>query len=216
MPKKREGQRRPRRLVTNTVQQGEDHKPGAPMGVGSENRAADVAQSQAGSSEVAEPEAASEPEPIPPDEGAKSFGEEQRCWAVVEISEDRLQATLTAMALNGFVPTAQELARDLGHAFGLQGHFDGKALRPLLAPAQVAAVVKKHPEIGKAGLVVEQKDGKDTMTRRCEVAGGDPELAATIADTLQSLCNLKGDVELTEPGSLANDGKVIDDRRDPA
>jgi phenylacetate-CoA ligase len=82
-----------------------------------------------------------------------------------------------------------------------------------VTPAQIAAVVKKHPEIGKARLVVEQKDGKDTMTLRCEVAGGDPELAATIADTLQSLCNLKGDVELTEPGSLANDGLVIEDKR---
>ena len=36
------------------------------------------------------------------------------------------------MALNGFVPTAQELARDLGHAFGLQGHFDVKVLRQLI------------------------------------------------------------------------------------
>lgn len=139
------GQRRPRRLVTNTVQPGEDHKPGAPMQVRSENRTADEAQSQAGSLEVAEPEAVSEPEPIPPDEGAKSFGEGQRCWAIVEISEDRLRATLTAMALNGLVLTAQELARDLGHVFGLQGHFDGKVLRQLIEQAKVDAVRGTYP-----------------------------------------------------------------------
>lgn len=69
----------------------------------------------------AEEDTATEPEPIPPDEGAKSFGEGERCWAVVEISEDSLQATLTAMALNGRPITAQQLAHDLGHAFGLQG-----------------------------------------------------------------------------------------------
>ena len=51
------------------------------------------------------------------------------------------------------------------------------------------------------------------MTLLCEVAGGDDELAGKIADTLQSLSNLKGEVDLTKPGSLANDGLVIEDKR---
>ena len=33
------------------------------------------------------------------------------------------------------------------------------------------------------------------------------------ADTLQSLSNLKGEVDLTKPGGLANDGLVIEDKR---
>ena len=86
-----------------------------------------------------------------------------------------------------------------------------------VTPTQIAAVVQRHAEIGKARLVVEQRDGKDTMTLLCEVAvgngGGDDQLATAIADTLQSLCNLKGEVDLTEPGSLANDGLVIEDKR---
>jgi phenylacetate-CoA ligase len=43
--------------------------------------------------------------------------------------------------------------------------------------------------------------------------GGDDELAGKIAATLQSLSNLKGEVDLTKPGSLANDGLVIEDKR---
>ncbi len=86
-----------------------------------------------------------------------------------------------------------------------------------VTPTQIAAVLKRHAEIGKARLVVEQRGGKDTMTLLCEVivgnGGGDDQLATAIADTLQSLCNLKGEVDLTEPGSLANDGLVIEDKR---
>ena len=82
-----------------------------------------------------------------------------------------------------------------------------------VTPTQIAAVIKKHPEIEKARLVVDRKDDQDTMTLLCEVAGGDDELAGKIADTLQSLSNLKGEVDLTKPGSLANDGLVIEDKR---
>ena len=68
-------------------------------------------------------------------------------------------------------------------------------------------------KLKKARLVVDRKDDQDTMTLLCEVAGGDDELAGKIADTLQSLSNLKGEVDLTKPGSLANDGLVIEDKR---
>ncbi len=82
-----------------------------------------------------------------------------------------------------------------------------------VTPSQIAAVVKKHPEIEKARLVVDRQNDQDSMTLLCEMADGNDTLAATIADTLQSLCNLKGGVTLTAPGSLANDGLVIEDKR---
>ncbi len=82
-----------------------------------------------------------------------------------------------------------------------------------VTPSQIADVAGRHREIGKARLVVDQKDGQDRMTLVCEVAGGDEALAAAIAETLHSLCGLKGEVELTEEGSLANDGLVIEDKR---
>ncbi len=78
-------------------------------------------------------------------------------------------------------------------------------------PAQVADVLKRHPSIAKARLVVETEDGHDAMTLLCEVAG-DTDTGA-IAETLQAVCKVRGRVERVAPGSLPNDGKVIEDRR---
>jgi phenylacetate-CoA ligase len=81
-------------------------------------------------------------------------------------------------------------------------------------PKQIATVTARHPEIGKARLVVERHDQQDAMTLQCEVDGGDDALAHRIAETLREACKLKGQVALVAPGALANDGKVIDDQRD--
>ena len=80
-------------------------------------------------------------------------------------------------------------------------------------PAQINKVADRHPEIIKARLVVTNTDGKDNMTLNCEVEGNPEGLREAIADSLQTISKLKGDVELVAPGSLANDGKVIDDTR---
>ncbi|HXU53510.1 MAG TPA: AMP-binding protein [Casimicrobiaceae bacterium] len=80
-------------------------------------------------------------------------------------------------------------------------------------PAQVAAVARRHAEIGRARLVVDNPDGVDRMTLHCEVAGSDPALAAAIVDSLREVTKLRGEAALREPGSLPNDGKVIDDTR---
>lgn len=81
-------------------------------------------------------------------------------------------------------------------------------------PRQVAAVLARHPGIVKGRLVVERDDGGDVMTLRCEVAGASEGLAAAIAASLQAVTKLRGGVGLVAPGSLADDGKVIDDQRD--
>jgi phenylacetate-CoA ligase len=84
-------------------------------------------------------------------------------------------------------------------------------------PVQVGQVVARHPEIGKARLVIENPDQTDRMTLRCEVAGGDggdkSALKSEIESSVQSLCKVKGIVAFTDPGSLPDDGKVIDDIR---
>ena len=82
-------------------------------------------------------------------------------------------------------------------------------------PGQIAQVVKRHPEVVRARLVVARAGETDTMTLRCEVTGGeDAALAGAIAETLHAVCKLKGAVALEAPGSLPNDGKVIEDARD--
>jgi phenylacetate-CoA ligase len=79
-------------------------------------------------------------------------------------------------------------------------------------PQQIAEVVKRHGEIGRARLVVTHADGLDVMTLKCEAAGG-PVLADAIRASIQAVCKLKGEVELVAPGALPNDGKVIEDAR---
>jgi phenylacetate-CoA ligase len=82
-----------------------------------------------------------------------------------------------------------------------------------VTPSQVAEIVKRHPELRKARLVVDQVDAQDRMTLRCEVSGAAEGLAKAIVDTIRDVTKLRGEVELVKPGALPNDGKVIDDVR---
>jgi phenylacetate-CoA ligase len=80
-------------------------------------------------------------------------------------------------------------------------------------PEQVAEVVKRHAEIGKARLVVTNPQTSDSMTLRCEVAAPTAGLAEAIAASIRDVTKLRGEVEMLAPGSLPNDGKVIEDAR---
>jgi phenylacetate-CoA ligase len=80
-------------------------------------------------------------------------------------------------------------------------------------PGQIAAVVKRHPEVTRARLVVDNPDMTDRMILQCEVQHGDDALARGIADSVRELTKLRGEVVFCAPGGLANDGKVIDDIR---
>ncbi|MFZ6641357.1 phenylacetate--CoA ligase family protein [Undibacterium sp. TC4M20W] len=80
-------------------------------------------------------------------------------------------------------------------------------------PSQVAEVVKRHPEISKARLVVTGEMANDVMSLHCETLVTNPVLQAAIVDSLRDVTKLRGDVQFVAVGSLANDGKVIDDAR---
>jgi phenylacetate-CoA ligase len=82
-----------------------------------------------------------------------------------------------------------------------------------VTPKQVSDVVRRHPEMRKARLVVEGADGDDRMTLRCEVESRPAGLAAAIVESIRAVTKLRGEVELLAPGSLPNDGKVVDDTR---
>ena len=83
-----------------------------------------------------------------------------------------------------------------------------------VTPGQVAQTLARHPEAGKGRLVVERVEQGDAMTLHCEAAGDDETLVKGLRASLQAVCKLKGEVKLVSPGSLPNDGKVIDDRRE--
>jgi phenylacetate-CoA ligase len=60
---------------------------------------------------------------------------------------------------------------------------------------------------------VERQDHVDRMTLHCEVESRPEGLAEAIGATVTSLTGLRGAVVLVASGEIANDGKVIDDRR---
>lgn len=81
-------------------------------------------------------------------------------------------------------------------------------------PSQVAEIARRFPEIQRARLVVSGEMGDDQMTFRLECAAGAPAgLDARIADTVREVTKLRGTIELVAPGTLPNDGKVIEDAR---
>ncbi len=79
-------------------------------------------------------------------------------------------------------------------------------------PSQVAELINRHPEIKRARLVVSSEDNKDIAILHCETAGATGP-AEDIAGSFQAVCKVRGEVRFNEPGSLPNDGKVIDDIR---
>jgi phenylacetate-CoA ligase len=80
-------------------------------------------------------------------------------------------------------------------------------------PKQVDEVVKRFPGLQRARLVVSGEMANDVMTLKVEAAQADETLAARIGDAIRDVTKLRGSVELLSPGSLPNDGKVIDDIR---
>ncbi|HWP18465.1 MAG TPA: AMP-binding protein [Burkholderiaceae bacterium] len=80
-------------------------------------------------------------------------------------------------------------------------------------PQQVAEIARRHPEIGRARLVVSGELAQDRMTLKVEVAQAPDGLRERVADTVRDVTKLRAEVEVVAPGSLPNDGKVIEDAR---
>ncbi len=81
-------------------------------------------------------------------------------------------------------------------------------------PGQVADIARRFPEVMRARLVVTGELANDTMTLKVEAECAQSEaLASTIGEAIRSVTKLRGSVEFVLPGSLPNDGKVIEDAR---
>jgi len=79
--------------------------------------------------------------------------------------------------------------------------------------SQVAEVLRRHPEVSRGRLVIEGEMANDRMTLRVEVAQPPEGLAAAVAGSIRDVTKLRGEVTLVSPGSLPNDGRVIEDAR---
>jgi phenylacetate-CoA ligase len=82
-----------------------------------------------------------------------------------------------------------------------------------VTPKQLGEIVRRHPELLKARLVVAGTTGNDSMTLRCEAKSEDARLQAALVASIRDVTKLRGEVEFVPAGSLPNDGKVIDDTR---
>jgi phenylacetate-CoA ligase len=81
-------------------------------------------------------------------------------------------------------------------------------------PGQVNTIAKRFPEVLKARLVVSGEMANDVMTLRVESAKASADdVIAKISDAIRDVTKLRGSVEWLAPGSLPNDGRVIEDAR---
>jgi phenylacetate-CoA ligase len=80
-------------------------------------------------------------------------------------------------------------------------------------PGQVADIARRFPEVLKARLVVSGEMANDVMTLQVEATSVPNGLDERIGDAIRDITKLRGDVQLLSPGSLPNDGKVIEDAR---
>jgi phenylacetate-CoA ligase len=80
-------------------------------------------------------------------------------------------------------------------------------------PSQVAEIVRRHPEVQRARLVVSGEMANDQMLLKAEVAVMAEGLHQSLAGTVRDITKLRAEVELVAPGALPNDGKVIEDVR---
>ncbi len=101
----------------------------------------------------------------------------------------------TNMRLRGWLGRADQTAK-------VKGMF--------VRPEQVAALVARHPEIRRARVEITRAGETDAMRVVCEAEGAD---AAAVEESVLAVLRLRGRVEVVAPGSLPNDGKVIDDLR---
>jgi phenylacetate-CoA ligase len=117
--------------------------------------------------------------------------------------------------LSAILPGASPCGRTNLRIKGWMGRADQSAkVRGLFVhPHQIAAVLKRHPEVLRGRVTIDQADGGDRMTLACEADSAGDNLESAIAESLRDLCKLRGEVRVVAPGSLPNDGKVIDDIR---
>jgi phenylacetate-CoA ligase len=117
--------------------------------------------------------------------------------------------------LSAILPGTSPCGRTNVRIKGWMGRADQstKVRAMFVTPSQVNEIVRRHREILRARLVVSGEPGVDQMTLKCEVRERPSGLADAVVATIRDVTKLRSEVELLDPGSLPNDGKVIEDLR---
>ncbi len=117
--------------------------------------------------------------------------------------------------LSAIMPGTSPCGRTNKRIRGWMGRADqtAKVRGMFIHPSQIDKVIKRHPDIAKARLVVEWRDQADQLSLHCEVAAGSDALTQAVAASIRDICKVRGEVVFVGLGSLPNDGVVISDIR---
>ena len=117
--------------------------------------------------------------------------------------------------LSAVLPGACPTGRTNTRIKGWMGRADQttKVRGMFVHPGQVDQVVKRFAQVGKARLVVSGEMANDQMHLQVETAQASDALSTAIAQAVRDITKLRAEVSLVAPGSLPNDGKVIEDAR---
>jgi phenylacetate-CoA ligase len=114
--------------------------------------------------------------------------------------------------LSAVAPGKSDCGRTNIRIVGWRGRADQttKIKGMFVRPEQVADLVTRHAEIQKARINVTRSDNNDVMSVLLEIEDGSSN---NYDSSVKEILKLKGIVQIVSPGSLPNDGKVIDDQR---
>jgi phenylacetate-CoA ligase len=134
---------------------------------------------------------------------------------VTRLNEDYPLLRFGTGDLSKFLPGPSPCGRTNQRLAGWMGRADQrtKVKGMFVDPAQIHAIARAHPELGRLRLVVSRANEQDVMTLHAEAQDAPAGLGEAVGATLAAHLKLKGAVELVKPGSLPNDGKVISDER---
>src|SRR4051794_29257529 len=130
---------------------------------------------------------------------------------VTSLDPDHPWIRLALGDLTAALPGTSPCGRTNMRITGWMGRADQttKVKGMFVRPEQIAEIGKRHPQLGRLRLVVTRESETDMMTLLAESPDASESLKSEVATTLRSVAKLRGNVELTDPGSLPNDGKVI-------
>ena len=117
--------------------------------------------------------------------------------------------------LSAFLPGHCPSGRTQRRIKGWMGRADQttKVRGMFVHPGQIADIARRFPEVTRARLVVSGEMANDQMTLKVQTDSAAQGLDLKISDAIRDVTKLRGTVELVAPGSLPNDGKVIEDAR---
>ena len=131
---------------------------------------------------------------------------------VTTLNEDYPLIRFATGDLSAVLPGTSSCGRTNMRMVGWKGRADQttKIKGMFVRPEQVAEIVERHAEVMKARIVVTRSNEADVFTMKLETEADE---AGRYESTVQEILKLRGRIETCAPGTLPNDGKVIDDQR---